>query len=415
MIDYPEALGRLLAAATPLPARRLLPGNAGGLTLAAAAASPGAVPPFANAALDGYAVQSADLAAASPGEPVRLRLAGFLPAGQPAPAALAAGEAWEVMTGAPLPAGADALVAVEKTTRSGAPGAGALVQFTAPIAAGANVRRPGEDYAAGDLVLPAGAPLDAIAAMGLGATGVSRVSVRGPVRVAILTTGSEVRSPGTVLAAAEINDANGPYLQAVLASAGATCVGRAQVADDLPALQAAIASWHGRADVIVTTGGVSAGTRDLVPAAVAAAGAELLFHKVAIRPGKPLLAARFPAGPWLLGLPGNPVAVAAGARFFLVPLLRALLGRGPESWLPARVDAPVRARPGLHFFGKARARIDSEGTLRVALLPGQESFRVAPLVAANCWLILPADAPDVAAGDSVRIVPLAPDADWLGR
>jgi molybdopterin molybdotransferase len=313
------------------------------------------------------------------------------------------------MTGAPLPAGADALVAVEKTTRTGS-----AVAITQPVVAGANIRQPGEDYAAGSVVLAPGALVDAAAAMGLGTTGMASISVRGPVRVAILTTGSEVRGGGSALAAAEISDANGPFLTALLPAAGAVCVGQAHVADDLAALQSAVAGWHGQADVIVTTGGVSAGVRDLVPAAVAAAGAELLFHKVAIRPGKPVLAARFPGGPWLIGLPGNPVAVAAGARFFLVPLLRALLGRGPEPWLPARVEQAVRARPGLHFFGKARARVGSDGTLWVTLLPGQESFRVAPLVAANCWLVLPAGAPDMAAGGTAHIVPMAPQCDWLG-
>jgi molybdopterin molybdotransferase len=407
VIDYPEALGRLLAA-TPLPARTLAPGDATGLTLAAPATSPGTVPPFANAALDGYAVRAADLAPACPGQPVMLRVAGALPAGQATPAALQPGEAWEVMTGAPLPAGADALVAVEKTTRTGD-----VVAIPQPVAAGANIRQPGEDYNAGSIVLAPGALLDAAAAMGLGATGIAGISVRGPVRVAIVTTGNEVRGGGGTLAAAEIGDANGPFLAALLPAAGAVCVGQAHVADDLAALQSAVAGWHGKADVIVTTGGVSAGARDLVPAAVAAAGAEQLFHKVAIRPGKPVLAARFPGGPWLIGLPGNPVAVAAGARFFLVPLLRALLGRRPEPWLAARVEQAVRARPGLHFFGKARARVDSNGALRVTLLRGQESFRVAPLVAANCWLVLPADAPEVAAGGLARIVPLSPGGDWL--
>jgi molybdopterin molybdotransferase len=107
------------------------------------------------------------------------------------------------------------------------------------------------------------------------------------------------------------------------------------------------------------------------------------------------------------------VAVAACARFFLVPLLRALLGRPPEPWLTARVEQPVRARAGLQFFGKARARVGADGQLTVALLPGQESFRVAPLVTANCWLMLPADAAEVPAGGSASIVPLDPGGDWL--
>lgn len=408
MINYTEALRRLLGQASPLPARTVAVADAAGLTLAAPALSPGPVPPFANAALDGYAVRAADLATASDAAPVRLRVAGALPAGTAPAADLAPGEAWETMTGAPLPPGADTLVAFERATRSGD-----SVAFTTAPAAGSNVRQAGEDYVAGGTVLPAGSLVDAAAAMGLGATGVERVSVRGPVRVAVLITGSEVHRPAEALGAAGIHDANGPYLAALLPAAGAIVVGRDHVGDELPALQVAFARWRGQADVIVTTGGVSAGTHDLIPAAAAAAGATPVFHKVAIRPGKPVLAARFPEGPWLVGLPGNPVAVAACARFFLVPLLRALLGRPPEAWLTARVEEPVRARAGLHFFGKARARVGADGQLTVALLPGQESFRVAPLVAANCWLVLPADAAGVPAGGSVSIVPLDPGGDWL--
>lgn len=408
MIDYEEAMRRLLGAAAPLPARSVPSADAAGLTLAEPARSPGAVPPFANAALDGYAVPAAALAAARADAPVRLRVAGALPAGTAPATGPAAGEAWETMTGAPLPPGADALVAFERASRDGD-----TVAFTTAPAPGANVRQTGEDYTPGATVVPAGITLAAAAAMGLGATGVDRVSVRGPVRVAVLTTGSEVRGPAEALGAAGIHDANGPYLAALLPAAGAVVVGREHVGDELPALQAALARWGARADVIVTTGGVSAGTHDLVPAAVAAAGATVVFHKVAIRPGKPVLAARFPAGPWLMGLPGNPVAVAACARFFLVPLLRALLGRPPEAWLTARVEQPVRARAGLHFFGKARARVGADGQLAVTLLPGQESFKVAPLVAANCWLVLPAAAPDVPVGGLAAIVPLDPGADWL--
>jgi molybdopterin molybdotransferase len=408
MINYTEALRRLLTKASPLPARTVAAADAAGLILAEAALSPGPVPPFANAALDGYAVRAADLAGASDATPARLRVAGALPAGTAPAAGLAAGEAWETMTGAPLPPGADTLVAFERASRSGD-----AVSFTAAPAPGANVRQAGEDYAAGATVLPAGARVDAAAAMGLGATGVGRVRVRGPVRVAVLTTGSEVHGAAEALGAAGIHDANGPYLATLLPTAGAVVVGREHLGDELQALQAALTRWQGRADVIVTTGGVSAGTHDLVPAAAAAAGVTPVFHKVAIRPGKPVLAARFPDGPWLIGLPGNPVAVAACARFFLVPLLRALLGRPPEPWLTARVEQPVRARAGLHFFGKARARVGADGQLAVALLPGQESFRVAPLVAANCWLILPADAAEVPAGGSAAIVPLDPGGDWL--
>jgi molybdopterin molybdotransferase len=402
---YPVALRRLLDAVAPLPPATTPLAAAAGRVVAAAVASPGAVPPFRNAALDGYAVRGADLAAAD----TTLRLVGTSLAGSLPGVAVGAGEAVAITTGAPLPAGADTVVPVERVRGRD----GRTVTLAPGTAAGANVRAAGEDFAAGALVLAAGQRLGPEALMALGATGIGAVPTRGPVRVAVLTTGSELRAAGTPGAAASIGDANGPFLAGFLPRAGAVCVAAETAPDRLDDLVAALARLAGTADVVVTTGGVSAGSHDLVPAAVAAAGGTPLFHKVAIRPGKPVLAARLAAGPWLLGLPGNPVAVAATARFFLVPLLRALLGQPAEPVIHARSLAALRARGELTFFGKARVTAAPDGGLTVALLPGQESFRVAPLVAANAWVVVPPEPAAVAAGDPVAVVPLDPGGDWL--
>jgi molybdopterin molybdotransferase len=305
------------------------------------------------------------------------------------------------------------VVAIERTrTTSDASGVTCVV-LEPGTGAGANVRGAGEDFAAGDPVIAAGAMLGPEALMALAATGTAALDARGPARVALLTTGNELRPAGSDLGEAGISDANGPYLEALVATAGCSCVARRHAGDRLPDLVAALTALRADADVIVTTGGVSAGSHDLVPAAVAAAGGEILFHKVAIRPGKPLLVARFPDDRWLLGLPGNPVAVAVGARFFLVPLLRALLGRPPEVLLHALATTEIRSRGGLWFFGKARVRASPTGQLQVDLLPGQESFRVAPLVAANAWVVVPPAPGLVAAGEAVVVAPLAPAGDWL--
>jgi molybdopterin molybdotransferase len=402
---YPEALRRLLAAVAPLPASATPLAAAAGRVVATAVASPGAVPPFRNAALDGYAVRGADLASGD----TTLRIAGRSLAGTAPDATVAAGDAVAITTGAPLPAGADTVVPVERVRGRD----DRTVTLAPGTAAGANVRAAGEDFAAGAPVLGPGQRLTPEALMALGATGIGTVATRGPVRVAVLTTGSELRAAGAVRDPAAIHDANGPFLAGFLPRAGAVCVATESAPDHQPDLVAALARLAAAADVIVTTGGVSAGSHDLVPAAVAAAGGTLLFHKVAIRPGKPVLAARLGAGPWLLGLPGNPVAVAATARFFLVPLLRALLGQPAEPVLHARSAAALRSRGDLTFFGKARVTVGPDGTLAVALLPGQESFRVAPLVAANAWVVVPPEPAVVAAGDPVPVVPLDPGADWL--
>lgn len=421
LISYTEALDRLVGGASPLSVATTTLPAAAGLVSATSVTSPGAVPPFRNAALDGYAVRGVDLAprpGSSPGSsegssPVTLPVAGRITAGATGSHRLAPGQAMAITTGAPLPIDADTVVALERS-RPGPPQGDLPTVILEPgTPSGANVRGAGEDFAAGDRVVAAGQRLSPEALMALGATGIDRLATRGPVRVAVLTTGDEVHAAGTARGTAGIHDANGPFLAGLLPRAGAVLVARVTAGDRLPELVAALTRLRSLADVIVTTGGVSAGSHDLVPAAVAAAGAQPLFHKVAIRPGKPLLAARFPDGPWLVGLPGNPVAVAVGARFFLVPLLRALLGQPPEARLTARARSDLRARGGLTFFGKARAATGADGILTVTLLPGQESFRVAPLVAANCWVILPPEPAVCRAGDAVSIVPLDPAGDWL--
>jgi molybdopterin molybdotransferase len=155
---------------------------------------------------------------------------------------------------------------------------------------------------------------------------------------------------------------------------------------------------------------VSAGALDYVPGAIARLGGEVLFHKVAIRPGKPLLCARLPGGALVFGLPGNPVAAAVGLRFFVAPALRALAGLPPERLARARLAAPVRNRRGLTFFAKAVVTAGADATLAVRVLPGQESFRIAPLVAANGWAIVPEGTEEVPAGTPVAVAPLVPGA-----
>jgi molybdopterin molybdotransferase len=400
MLSYPAALDILTRACSPLPARRIGLADAPGAVAAEDVRAGGPLPAFANAAMDGYALASSDTARATPETPARLAVAGRVAAGQAAPGATPPGAAWLVMTGAPMPAGCDAVVPVERSRA-----AAGSVEVDAPLAPGQNRRAAGEDYAAGDLVLAAGAPVTAEAVMALAATGHDAIGVRGPARVAVITTGDELAG-----GPAGVRDANGPYLAACLAALGARLVSREAIGDDPAALVEALGRAAPRVDLVLTTGGVSAGELDFVPGAVARLGAQTLFHKVAIRPGKPLLAARLQDGPLILGLPGNPIAAAVGLRFFAVPALRALTGLPPERFARARLAAPVRNRRGLSFFAKALATAGDDATLRVAVLQGQESFRIAPLAAANCWALVPEGTEEVAAGSLLAVAPLLPAA-----
>ncbi len=409
MISYQEALGIILAGSTVLGRRNVPLQAAAGRISAEALQARLDVPAFANAAMDGYAVAASDTASASAEQPAILPVAGTVVAGLAPPRATAGG-AWEIMTGAPLPAGLDAVVPVERIAEHvpGGPGLTAI-RLQQPALPGQNVRQMSEDFRRGDRVVEAGTRLAPHHLMGLAACGLDEVSVCEPPRMAILTTGSELANRGSTLQPGQIRDANGPYLHALLARLGIAGSTQRSAADTVVALREELAQLADSCDLLLTTGGVSAGRLDLVPDVVRALGGEILFHKVAIRPGKPILHARLPGGKFLFGLPGNPLAVAVGMRFFVVPALRAMQGMAPEVFTPALCDAAVRSRGQLRFFAKAYRHVDAETRSRVQILPGQESFRIGSLLKANCWAVIPEGNELLPAGSTVLTAPLYPD------
>lgn len=415
MISYAEALAILTSSGRPLP-RRVLPlSAAAGAVTADAVASRLSVPGFANAAMDGFVLQAAATRSASADNPVRLAIAGVIAAGDPAPRSRD-GMAFEILTGAPVPDGLDAVVPLEQATQAdGAGGMPATVLITTPLQPGQNIRQCGQDFQRGQTIVAAGTRLAPHHLMALAACGVDDLPVMPAPKVAVLTTGNELAFRGAELGPGQIRDANSPYLRALLPLLGADLTMAVTATDRADELQTQLAALAGKTDIVLTTGGVSAGRLDLLPAAVRELGGEILFHKVAIRPGKPLLLARLPDGALLFGLPGNPLAVAVGMRFFVIPALRALMGLPPETATPAITATAVRSRPELRFFAKARSGIDAGGCRRVELLPGQESFRIAPLLQANCWAIVPEGAGEIPAGSTLETLPLYPDDGVCGR
>jgi molybdopterin molybdotransferase len=405
MISYTAALQIIRTAIEPLPPVTAGASAALGQASSAAAVSAVAVPSFANAAMDGFALRAAETQQASAQRPARFHIAGTITAGEAPPGATPPGAAWEIMTGAPMPADCDAVVPLEKTEPVGGTDD---ICVRAPARAGDNRRLAGEDFTAGQVVLPAGALITPQALMALAATGCDTVPARPLPRIALIVTGNELSFTGRPAARGLIRDANGPYLAAALRELRLPVTWHESVRDSAEDLSRAIEKARQCADLILTTGGVSAGRLDVVPATVARLGGEVLFHKVAIRPGKPLLLARWPGGPCLFGLPGNPIAVVVGLRFFVMAALRALQGIAPEEFPWARCAGPVRKRTDLTFFAKAVAEVDREARLHVRLLPGQESFRIAPLLSANCWAIVPDGREDVAAGEVIRVAPMLP-------
>jgi molybdopterin molybdotransferase len=409
VIDVARAQMIVRAACARLPEESVPCAEALGRVLARVLTSAVDLPPFANSAMDGYALHCEGMLAAG----TELDVRGEQAAGDDATHADGAG-AWSIMTGARMPDGLDTVVPVEQVEvlASDADGRPTRIRTTGPARAGQHVRHAGEDIARGALAIDAGTWLAAPHLMLLAGLGIARVPVVQRPKVALLCTGRElVDDPARVLADGEIRNSNGPFLAARLQACGAELVHRETVPDDGEAFAAALArALAAGAGIVLSTGAVSMGRYDFVPPTLRALGADVLFHKLAMRPGKPLLFARLASGALCFGLPGNPVSSAVGLRFFVEPALRVQLGLADETPWRAALAAPVRKPPGVRLHQKARLRLGADGRLQVAVLAGQESFKTRALLEANAWAVLPDDATDLPAGAPVDVYTLGHEA-----
>lgn len=400
MIDYTQALEILHQAAVALPAEHIPTTRAAGRLLAAAVVSEASLPPFDNAAMDGFALCSGGRVIAAGTE---FEVTGSQAAGDAQQ--LAEAGVWEIMTGARIPDGLDSVIAVENievlAERAGHP---TRIRLMADVAPGLNVRLCGEDVAAGQTVIAAGQHLDVVQIALLHALGIAGVDVVATPRAAVITTGSElVDDPAHDLASGQIRDSNRPFLLGRLQAAGVDVVLDDLVGDDVGAFHALLDQALERGvQLIISTGAVSMGRYDFIPDALRARGARIAFHKVAIRPGKPILFAVLPDGTLYFGLPGNPVSAAVGLRFFVEPVLRRMQGLSPEQ--PVRVPLHGKFSKSASFRLHTRAQVshDNQGRLRASLLPRQESFRLMPMLQANAWVVLPAGVTEVGEGDVVE-------------
>lgn len=374
-----EALGRSLTA--PITARRTLP-------------------PWDNSAMDGYAVRAVDLS----NTPTSLQVVEKIFAGDVPQVTIGAGTCARIMTGAPMPAGADAVVMQEKTRAL----EGDRVEILEAVHAGANVRRRGEDVQQGALLFPAGRELSVADAGALWGQGLEQVQVHRAPRVAIVSSGDELCDVGSVVEG-KIVDTNSPVIAASVRRAGGipTRIGRA--ADTLASARELFARGL-EADVLITVAGASAGEKDFTREALTSLGVEIDFWKVAMKPGKPL-AFGLKGQTLVFGLPGNPVSAMVTFEVFVRPALRALQGLAPlPVRLPARSTALIPKQPGLRLFVRATWEV-KDGALWATPLASQSSGALSSASGATCLIEVPEDSGNVEIGSHCELLPVS----WVSR
>ncbi|WP_184676385.1 molybdopterin molybdotransferase MoeA [Saccharothrix violaceirubra] len=360
-----------------------------GLVLARDLVAPIALPPFDNSAMDGYAVRAADVAVT----PVVLPVAEDVPAGRGDLVPLVPGTAHRIMTGAPVPPGADAVVQVEWTD-----GGTATVRIDRSVVAGANVRSAGDDVAPGTTVLTAGTVLTA-PRLGLAAAlGSATLPVRRPARVLVLSTGSELVEPGRELTPGTIYESNGVMLAAAVREAGAHAELLRFVPDDADAFHAAIADRLGSVDLLLTSGGVSAGAYEVVKDAFTGRGVE--FRRVAMQPGGPQGIGRYQGVP-VAALPGNPVSAHVSFEVFVRPALRAAMGFADveRPTTTAALSAALTSPEGRTQF--RRGAYEPESGRVVTPVGGPGSHLLSALAISDCLIEIPADVTELPAGAEV--------------
>ena len=396
MIPVSEARARILAALRPTGSEIVPLADAWNRVTAAPVLARLTQPPRDVSAMDGYAVRAADASLGA-----GLRVVGSAPAGHPWDGTLGAGEALRLFTGSVLPDGADSVVIQEDTARTGD-----QVTITEAASAGRHIRRAGQDFAAGDVLLPAGKRLGA-RDIGLAAAGNHPwIAVHRRPRIAILATGDEIAMPGEPIPPGGIVSSNSHALAALVRAAGGDPVVLPVVADDRAALMAVADAVAGM-DMLVTTGGASVGEHDLVQEALGARGLQVDFWQIAMRPGKPLMFGQMGAVA-MLGLPGNPVSSLVCAILFLVPAIAVLLGlpAAPPPATQARLGADLAANDHRADHLRATLSIAADGTLVAAPFPRQDSAMLRVMARADALVLRAPNAPALTAGAMVEIIRL---------
>ncbi len=394
LLSIEEAQGLILERVQPLESERVRLENAAGRVTADTATARVDLPPFDSSAMDGFAVRAEET-------PGRLPVVARIPAGRPTERALGPGEAMAIATGGAVPAGANAVIPLERVVERDND-----IEIVDEVLAGANVRPRAGDVRRGDVLVPAGERLGPAQLGALAAGGIADISCARRPRVTVLSTGTELRDPGEELEAGEIYEANGVMLSAQLRTAGAEPERLKAVEDDEPAHRLALETGL-RADVLVTSGGVSVGPHDLVRSVGQDLGVEEVLWGVAVKPGKPL---------WfgvrdrtlVFGLPGNPVSTLVCFELFVRPAVLALQGVADPlpRFEPGRLLRPARPNPARTELVRARSTV-VDGGIELDTLSGQESHMIVRAAGADALVLVPAGREELAAGSDVSYLRLA--------
>lgn len=400
MLSTEEALRTMLECAERLRPVEVPLDEAAGLILADDIEARGSVPPFTNSAMDGFAVQASDIVSATTERPVRLRILEDVPAGTVAAGSVAAGTTMRIMTGAPIPPGADTVVQVELTRLEGSE-----VLVLKALRPGTNVRLAGEDMKDGATVLRRGTLLRPGEVGVCAAAGHAVVSVYRRARVAILTTGTELVDVSVVPGAGQIRDANAHSLRAQVGAIAAEPLVFPRVADTREAVRAAVMQALEQADVVLTNGGVSVGDYDFVKEVLEDLGAQLVFWRVKQKPGKPM--AFWTLGSkYVVGLPGNPVSCMVCTEEYVRPMVRRMMGF-PLLYRPVRsavLDETYAkgADAGRTHFVRVRLH-EQDGALHAVLTGPQGSGILTSMAEAEALAIIPEDVSTLEAGSLVEV------------
>lgn len=400
MIPVKDALELILKEIRPLKAEKVRLASSLGRILAEDVTAGRPNPPWDNSAMDGYALKSADAEAASKDNPVRLKVIYDLPAGKVPKKKVGMGEAVRIMTGAPVPDGADAVVMVENTE----PGPDGTVFIKIRPRTGDNIRRSGEDFKKGDTVLKKGAVIRPSEILMLATLGRSSVLVHKRPVVSVLSTGDELTDIGVKPGKGKIANSNGYALSALVEECGAVPMQLGIARDTRKSLLQKLKKAV-KADCLISSGGVSVGDYDLVKDVLKEMGSDMRFWKVAIKPGKPLAFGVIGGKP-AFGLPGNPISSMVAFEEFVRPALLKMAGRTDifRKTFPARITRDVSIKPGRMNFLRGFLTL-KDGQYSVTPLEGQGSGIVSTMVAANAFIIVPPNSTGFKENDTVSVQP----------